>query len=461
VPSLSPQEEAEREASRKALAARIDAYVKNDPAWQKSKLGIYVATADRKKMVYSRNGNAPMIPASNLKVVTSAVALETLGPDYKFETSLWGGQIDPRTGVMEGSLYLRGTGDPTFMEPFTGSPTEVLHDFARILKKRGVKVIEGDLVGDDWAFDREYLGRGWKERYLMCDYAAPAGALSINGNCLNVVVAGDSVSMEPGNKYIQVIREPGTGGVSVTRRPGTDRVYVRGSSAGTTYSSMTINDPSRFSTATFAHILKIHGIGIRGKVRLVEEKDRGYDTRCQKLTSHDSPPLHKIVRLLNKESDNICAQHVFKAISHVVKGQGTCDNSNDVIKEFMKNAGIDTSAFSMADGSGLSVYNRITPRQMCELLAAMTTGKSWKHFWASLPIAGTDGTLQYRMQGYPVRAKTGSLQGHIALSGYAKTKAGQMVVFSIMTNQHRSGNDRIRMNEDEVAKMIAGWDRKL
>jgi serine-type D-Ala-D-Ala carboxypeptidase/endopeptidase (penicillin-binding protein 4) len=179
------------------------------------------------------------------------------------------------------------------------------------------------------------------------------------------------------------------------------------------------------------------------------------------IAFHRSPPISKIIKQTNKESDNVCAQHLFKAIGAKVKGRGTCDNANEAIARIMKDQGVDTTGFVMADGSGLSTYNRISPHQICGVFMAMMKSPNWKDYWASLPIAGVDGTLVYRMHGLPVRAKTGGLQGHIALSGYVKTKTGQMVVFSMLTNSHKTSGDRIRLNEDTVVQMIAGWDRKL
>ncbi len=462
TPTLSEEERKAREESRKELAKKIESYVKNDEAWSRARVGLYFTLAENGDVLFSQNPNLPMIPASTLKLVTTASALSLLGPDYRFRTAIWGGDIDKSTGIMTGNLYLEGSGDPTFMDPFTDNSTETLHSFAAHLRKMGVTRIEGDLVGDDSAFDREFLGRGWKPRYLMYDYAAPAGGLSINGNCVRLIIQGGTVSMLPGNRYIQIIYDTQSRGeLRVSRTPGTDRVNVAGSSGGTAYRNITINNPSMFTTAVFARVLEGHGITIDGKARLVDSGDTKYREYRRQIAFHRSPPLHEIVREINKESDNICAQHVFKAIGHQVKGKGTCDNSNDAIKEFFTGTGIDVSCFAMADGSGLSVYNRITPRQLNELLRYMKTHQHWEHFWKSLPVAGVDGTLVYRMKGAPVRAKTGGLQGHIALSGYVTTKAGQQIVFVMFTNRHQHWGSRIRQNEDYILNILSGWNKLL
>jgi D-alanyl-D-alanine carboxypeptidase/D-alanyl-D-alanine-endopeptidase (penicillin-binding protein 4) len=148
-------------------------------------------------------------------------------------------------------------------------------------------------------------------------------------------------------------------------------------------------------------------------------------------------------------------------VGYKVKGKGTIDNCNIVIKDWMEKAGIETAGLSLADGSGLSVSNRISTHMLADILAYMTQSSQWKYFYESLPIAGVDGTLSYRMSGKPVRAKTGTIQGHVGLTGYVKTKTGQLVAFSILTNRHNCSASSIRAKEDHLVSMIASWGQKL
>ncbi|MCD4782909.1 MAG: D-alanyl-D-alanine carboxypeptidase/D-alanyl-D-alanine-endopeptidase [Candidatus Eremiobacteraeota bacterium] len=461
-PELSPDEARARKRNREILKKRIGNLVRNEPAWKTSKVGICVAVLDTRDVVYSKNGNLPMIPASNLKILTTAAAIAQLGPGFKFETSVWGEPADKLTGVMEGNLYLRGTGDPTFMTPFTKDPMAVFRKAVQDLKKKGIRMINGDLVGDDSAFDREFLGRGWKPRYLLDDYAAPAGALSINANYIDVGIRNGKVIMYPDNGHMNVSRKKSKSGRTyIIRKLGTDNVYIYGYKGGRVGRGLTVNNPSKLTTSAFGRLLKKNGIKITGKVRLIRNDEKDYTSNRVKLFSHHSVPLYKIVRETNKESDNVCAQHLFKAIGYYVKGKGTCNNSNEAVREFLEEAGVNASGLIMADGSGLSEYSRVTPVQFCQLLAYMYKHPQKKPFFKSLPVAGKDGTLAYRMRGLPVYAKTGSLKGHIALSGYVRTNAGQMLVFSIMTNYHRYSSGRIRYNEDQLVKIIASFGGKL
>lgn len=458
-PVLSPEEAKYRRQNRAFLRSQLESFVKNDSVWKGCRVGIYCSVMETGDEIFSKNGSTPMIPASNMKIVTSAAALGLLGPDFRFETSVWGGKVN--NGVLQGNLYLRGTGDPTFVEPFTNDPLGVFYKMIQVLKKHGIKEINGDLVGDDSAFDREFQGRGWKTRYMLEEYAAPGGALSINANLVQVQVAGDNVKFLPTNRAMQVQRIGSAGQVSITRRLGTDTIYIKGRSAGSAGRTVTVHNPSRFTTSVFAELLKSEGIKIRGKVRLIGTQDADYMSKTYKLCFHKSPTLLRIVKEILKESDNLCAQHVFKAIGFYAKGKGTCDNALEAVREFLKAGGVDPSGLVMADGSGLSEYNRISPKLFCEVLNYMYKHPQGKNFYNALSIAGKDGTLSYRMTDLRVNGKTGTLTGTIGLSGYVVTRGGQVVTFSILTNRNPYSNGAIRSNEDRIVRIIANFGDKL
>ncbi|MCE1248203.1 MAG: D-alanyl-D-alanine carboxypeptidase/D-alanyl-D-alanine-endopeptidase [Firmicutes bacterium] len=457
APVLSPEEAKYRRQNRAFLRSQLESFIKNDSVWKNCKVGIYCSVMDTGEEIFSKNGSTPMIPASNMKIVTSATALGLLGPQFQFETSVWGGKVN--NGVLQGNLYLRGTGDPTFVEPFTNEPTGVFYKMIQVLKKKGIKEIEGDLVGDDSAFDREFQGRGWKTRYMLEEYAAPGGALSINANLVQINVAGANVKLLPANTAMQIQRTASQGAIAITRILGTDTITIKGNGNGGR--TVTVHNPSRFTTSVFAEMLKSEGIKIRGKVRLINNSDADYMSKTFKLCFHKSPNLLKIVRQILKESDNLCAQHVFKAIGYYTKGKGTCDNSLESVREFLKSCGVDPSGLIMVDGSGLSEYNRISPKLFCEILNAMYKHPQGKNFYNALSIAGKDGTLSYRMTDLRVNAKTGTLTGHIGLSGYVVTRGGQIVTFSILTNKNPYSNGAIRGNEDRIVRILANFGDKL
>ena len=217
---------------------------------------------------------------------------------------------------------------------------------------------------------------------------------------------------------------------------------------------MTLHNPPLYTTNTLATILRGRGIET-GSVRLVEAGELPLSAGFIVYGSHDSCELLRILKRINKQSDNLFAQHVFKCVGWKASGKGTLENSARAIREFMSELGVDTAGLQIADGCGLSVLNHVTPRQFVELLDGMAKRPDARVFKATLSIAGKDGTLRGRMSGLQVIGKTGTINGACSLSGYVKTRGGQEVVFSIISNHHRTSNDQVRWFQDEVVKTVA------
>lgn len=416
-------------------------------------VGIYLKAIDSGHVLYARNPNAPMMPASNFKVLTVGVALHDLGPNFRYQTQLLGPSAPVQDGVLHGNLVLKGSGDPSWLDPWERPAEGVLEDFADDLQKRGVKTIDGDLIGDDSAFDREFLGRGWKKRYLNCDYAAQCGALSLNGNLVSVNVEPKGIRTYPRSPAIHVVRASRGGGPLAFSRPlGTNDIKVCGQ--GTGGSCFTVQNPPLFTTEAFKVVLAHHKIRIVGQTRLIGETEK-LPAGLTVLDTHQSKPLIDMLRYLCKESDNFFAQHVFKTLGYKEKGKGTLENSADAIYDFCKANGVDTTGMMIADGCGLSVLDRVSPRQIVEYLGALYRQPEHKLFMSTLARAGKDGTMAYRLPGLPVWAKTGTINGTCTLCGYVYTKGRQMVSFSIMVNHHHVSPDAIRIWQDEIVKAVA------
>ncbi|MHB2019603.1 MAG: D-alanyl-D-alanine carboxypeptidase/D-alanyl-D-alanine endopeptidase [Candidatus Xenobia bacterium] len=450
-------------ASRGASHVRdhIAHLVNNASCLSGAAVGVYFKALDSNHVLYAHNPNSELNPASNFKVLTVGLALLKLGPAWRYETKLVVAKNATISNhVLHGNVYLVGSGDPTWLEPWTAPADAVLDDFARALVKAGVHRIDGDVIGDDSAFDREFLGRGWKKRYLNCDYAAQVGALSLNGNLVHVNVTSGGTYMYPRSRAIHIVHDKGHAGgaLSLFRPLGTNDIHVSGSGSGE--DSFTIQNPPLFTTDAFAAELMRHHIRVVGRVRLVGDAEKApADGRV--VSRHRSKPLFQILRYLCKESDNFFAQHVFKTIGYVVLGKGTLENSSKVVYDYMKQEGVDASGMTIADGCGLSVLDRISPRQVVDYLGAIYRSPIAKDFIATLPAAGKDGTMSYRLAGCPVWAKTGTINGTVTLCGYVRTKTGQMVAFSIMVNHHHVGNDTIRAWQDDIVRSVAAMTQPI
>jgi D-alanyl-D-alanine carboxypeptidase/D-alanyl-D-alanine-endopeptidase (penicillin-binding protein 4) len=453
-------------ASKEILRKQLENIVKSEPVFNEVKFGIYVKLLKDVYPVFDYNGNAPLVPASNLKVVTTACALERLGSKFRYETSLWGIIPIKDRNELNSNLYIKGSGDPTFSYSFMDDPLKPFKDLADGLKRKGVNKINGDVVCDDWAFDRYFTAKGWKENYIFESYAAPCGALSVNNNLVTVFNNGGSLKVYPPNSYAKFKKLNDGNEVWLEKEKGDDFIKVHGSNGlSSVYGvGITIYNPSMFSLGVFMNILKQKGITVTGKSRLYSiAMDEGYQKKTVKLAQYNSCELSKIVKIINKESDNICAQHLFKSLGYFIKGRGTTLNSYDAVNEFFCSSGIDPIGLVMDDGSGLSEKNKIKPKQLVAVLDHMyTKSKNKKVFWESLPFGGDTGsTLEYRLSGVPVRAKTGTLKGFVSLSGYVKTKKGQMLVFSFIFNNSQYSGDYIRGIEDKLVNTMAQFNQVL
>ncbi len=442
------------------LTATIDELVKCSEASQTSSIGIYICELESGSVIYEKNPDQPMVPSSNLKLLTTAAALHYLGPDFTYKTKIYGTPIDKKRGVMESSLYLVGSGDPTFCEPYM-NPTDILEQFANELSKKGLRRIIGDVIGDDSAFDREFTGKGWKDRYILDDYAAECGALSLNANLIQITAYNNMFTFFPECSILNIknmTTPSGYNEISLKRDPNTNNVKISGPlcpdiAAGGT---ITVHNPPLFTTDTFGKILKNQGIYQTGSVKLIEESDNRYKyADFVELCSHESVKLLEILKQTNKDSDNLFAQHVFKTIGSEINGKGTHEYSEAAIKSFFKEAGIDTEGLVMADGCGLSDQNKVTARQLVKLLAHMYKHEQAKNFITTLPEAGVDGTLRYRLSGDKVFAKTGTINECSSLAGYVWTADNKIAVFAIITNNHQFGQGTYKGFEDLIVDTIA------
>jgi D-alanyl-D-alanine carboxypeptidase/D-alanyl-D-alanine-endopeptidase (penicillin-binding protein 4) len=420
----------------------------------RSQVGIYARVTESGRVLFARNPDSPMIPASNFKLLTTSTALAVLGPDFRFTTEVLGPPV--ASGTINGNLYLRGNGDPTLVYPWTRSATGPFEAFATALRKQGVRSVSGALVGDDSAFDRDFIGKGWLRRYILCDYAAETAALSINGNVMSLDVRPDKVTSYPPTTALHVRRISSRGGFLVTRSMNSSEVIVQNCKPGKQMqTSMTIHNPSEYTTGVFLDILRHDGISFGQPMRLVNDDELPLPQGYVRYAVHQSAPLLKIIKRINKHSDNLFADHVFKAVGWRRYGKGTLETSTRAVKEFLASIGVDTRGIEIADGCGLSVLNHVSPHQFVQLLEGMSRRPEFLAFRSTLPEPGKEGTLGGRLIGLPVHAKTGTIDGTCTLSGYVTTRAGQQVCFSILVNHHHLSNDSIRWMQDEIVKSIA------
>ena len=424
------------------LQEAIDRIVAQTPL-HAARASIFVARLDSGEVLYARDPDALMNPASNVKLFTSAAALSLLGPAYRFETEVWTDK--PPSGGRIESLYVKGKGDPSFV-------TERLWTLAGDIADRGVKVVNGDILVDDSFFDGVREGPGYDQECGDRSYLAPAGALSLNFNTVTVhLSAGDRVGakarveVEPASEYVQIENRTRTVKARARRRitlssvlapSGRQRIIVDARlplGSRDLVFRRKIDDPPAYFGWTLKRLLELRGVKVKGRVRRAV-----VPSGARLLVASDSESLGEVVRKLDKTSNNFMAEQLLKTIGAEKMGApGTWPKGVEATEDFLAGVGIARGSYVMKNGSGLNDSNRFSARQIVTLLRAV-----WRRFpvmadfVAALPIAGRDGTTRWRMEetGGRLRAKTGTLERAISLSGYVETAAHERLAFSILVN---------------------------
>jgi serine-type D-Ala-D-Ala carboxypeptidase/endopeptidase (penicillin-binding protein 4) len=405
-----------------------------------------------------------------MKMYTTAIALDRFGPDYQFKTTvLRDGQLDS-TGVLRGSLYLRGDGDPSLSPRLwrEESPMDVL---ARQVVASGIKRVRGDVLADASAFDNRLVPEGWQRRYLGAAYAARVSALSLNENIVWVVVTPNgktaTVTLDPATTTVPVVSSVrvvggSRGRISAARR--TDGVIqVRGSigahSAPLRY-SLVVDDPATFTAGALRAALLTAGVTVDGAVRLAPTP-----AGAATVAAVASPPLSHIVTEMNRESINLFAELLFRgAASGAVPGQiGSAETGLATLRDFLtQKVGARGAQVQASDGSGLSVLDRVTPRSMVELLGYAHRAPWGATFHASLPLEGESGTLRYRAKNTPahgnLHAKTGTTNTVASLGGYVTAKNGEVLAFAFLYNGRDRWNAKATM--DQMGATLADFVRE-
>jgi serine-type D-Ala-D-Ala carboxypeptidase/endopeptidase (penicillin-binding protein 4) len=476
-PSASPaQKQKKRHAgsATKAAAAtsrfekRVDTLLGAEPA-SKGEWGLLINDAETGETLYEQNAAKYFVPASNMKLFTTALALDKLGPEFRFHTTLESTGVVSPGGELSADLVLVGRGDPNLSnrkfpfnlkEEFEGPPERALAELADALVAKGVKKMSGDVIGDDSYFPRERYPNGWEVDDIVWEYGAAISALVVNDNTATVTLtpgfaAGDAVQavVSPRTQDFAVDNQVTTSAANVkadlmlTREPGTHLVVVRGTlpeKSAPRKLVLAIEEPALHAATLLKALLEQRGVEIGGGVRAQHQAIAAEGMPPTVLAEHVSIPLGDSVKLVNKISQNL---HTEVLLRTAMRQAGTWNSFDDVAKfaaDFYAKAGIASVDIIQTDGSGLSRHDMVTPRAMLTLLRYAQTRPWFENFFASLPVAGVDGTLEERMKNTRasgrVHAKTGSVEHVRALSGFADTAGGRRLAFSFMTNNEYGKN---------------------
>lgn len=449
------------------LKQQIDS-IYTSPFFQKSIMSVDVFDLTSNKYLYQRNENLLVRPASNLKILTTTTGLLFLTPEYQFKTKVtYIGKII--NGTLYGSLYVKGGCDPNFS-------TRNIDSIASVIKSMGIKEITGNIYGDVSMMDSLYWGHGWMwddDPSTDAPYLTP---LDINENSIGVSVSGTElgrqalVKLIPGTDFLKIQNNsitipadsPSTLTVSrdwIDRKNiilvnGGVKLSVADSLKDTTW--LNVYNPAGYFLTLLKEHIQSNGILVSGKISYAETPNYAIKVADMKRSLPD------VVIHTNKISYNLGAEMVLYAVSDKFFGDpANAINGIKIVDSLISLSGLHPSDYRIVDGSGVSHYNLITTETLVSVLKYIYINHPnlFKILYQSFPIAGIDGTLQNRMQNFPVqnnvRAKTGSLSGVSSLTGFVKSSNDHLLVFSIIINDYVGSSKHARQIEDEICNILA------
>jgi D-alanyl-D-alanine carboxypeptidase/D-alanyl-D-alanine-endopeptidase (penicillin-binding protein 4) len=457
-------------ASKKSaakFAERANTLLGTGPAG-KGEWGILIVDAESGETLYEQNADKYFVPASNMKLFTTALALAKLGPEYRFRTTLETSGSFSNDGRLAGDVVLVGRGDPNLSnrkfpyelkEEFDGPPERVLAELADALLAKGVKEISGDVIGDDSYFPRERYPNGWEIDDMVWGYGAAISSIVVDDNTVTLMLTSGEQAGSP----VQGVLTPSTpdfivendvvtspaevkADITLKREPGSNLVVIKGSLPAKSAPRklvLAIEEPAQHAAAMLKRLLQERGIKIAGvaKARHAQAGDSG-DPAV--LAEHLSVALGDAVKLINKISQNLHTEMLLRTVARQNETWKTPAELMKVPADFYAAAGIAADEVIQTDASGLSRHDLVTPRAIVSLLIFAQKQPWFSPYYASLPVAGQDGTLEDRMKNSlaegRIHAKTGSVEHVGTLSGFAETLGGRRLIFSFLSNNQGGKN---------------------
>lgn len=484
--SLPAPAEGQASSPSSPLARRLDALL-DQPPFHRVTWGVAV-TDERGRTLYQRNADRLFVPASSTKLVVAAAATVLLPSDYRVRTSVYLNGV-VRDGILYGDLVLYGRGDPTFSERCYGVDTlapgacdstfTATDAIADSVRARGLRRITGKIVGDGSYFEPALVHPAWTAFDLNWWYAAPVSGLGFHDNSVDFrITPGDSIDRPPtitwspelGLFAFENRARTVPAGSSTTigdnffRAPGTMDIWAEGTVAQRRrpwVEYFALPDPNRYAARALAASLERKGVAVEGGAIGTTDSLAYRAARCcgSPLVEYSGRPLGDIVFPILNSSQNWFAEMLVKILGRALGGDGSWEVGLDVERRFLiDSVGIDSTAFSLQDASGLSAGNLVSPRAFTRLLAYMYAHPKRGPFLAALPRSGRVGSLLRRFVGSPleghVLAKTGSIDRVNTLSGYIERPNGRVFVFSIEANAHALSGRAMQAQIDSIVAEI-------
>ncbi|MGD0756873.1 MAG: D-alanyl-D-alanine carboxypeptidase/D-alanyl-D-alanine-endopeptidase [Bacteroidales bacterium] len=446
-----------------------------DSSLAHASVSLCVADSKTGEIILDYNSGISLMPASVMKVITSAAALELLGPAYSFKTTVgYTGSLNKRWGRLKGNIIILGGGDPALgSEYFSDHYNNFLSNWVAEIKKLGIKKIKGRVITDDSYFDFLPVPSKWLWEDEGNYYGAGSYGLSVFDNMYEIHFRTTADSSSPAIERIipdeckpelssYLIASGTTDEGYVFAAPYSTKGWLAGKIPVNQIDFVlkaSITDPPLLLAKIVNEKLKASGIKISADPTTVRLGNSYKPAKVIQITETISPPLTDIIHVLNHESVNLYAEHLIKELGKRFKNNGSTASGAEVITEFLKNSGIDTNGMFIEDGSGLSPLNAINTRELVRLLVYMKNkGKYFSDYYSSLPDAGKNGTLKNYFKD-PVfdsrlKAKSGSMTRVRSFAGYFTTVSGKEMAFSIIINNYSGSSKKIISEIEENIKEL-------
>ena len=420
----------------------------NDPVLRNADWGYVVYDPKTNKIVSSYNETTALVPASTTKLLTTETAINLLGEDFRWITQLeYSGEIDA-DGVLNGNLYIVGSGDPTLGTGKAGSARygAIVNDFIfAISEGKGIKKINGDIIIQNALFKEN------KNTFL------PENIVWMEQNNYYLPV-GSTKDIEPRNE--KLIATASKNNIGNQKKfyyvsPYANKIVFADEFTGSSYTTNLPDAPSYLANSLRTNLIKSK-LPISGKVIT---KNADLDAEPRKLiTAYKSPTLAEIIYDTNKRSDNATAEALLRMVGFQKKGDQSLETGRAVVTEHLTNSGFDVEGLNYYDGSGLSRTNKVTPIAQVKFLTSLMKTKYYNSFFNSLPVGGEDGTLKRMFNDSPasgqVFAKTGTLNKVKTLAGFIKTNSGKTLVFSILINNYAGSVSQVKGKMEDLLEPV-------
>ena len=458
------------------LQQAINAFAK-DKQLKHASVSISVLDVESGKSIASHEAQKSLIPASSLKIITTATALAVLGTDFTFKTELqYDGTIDG-AGTLNGNLYIKGYGDPTLGASKFEQAMKleaVMAEMIAAVQKAGIKKVNGMIVGDGSYFDTAVSGRTWPWEDLGNYYGAGAWGLNIHDNMYylhfqqNVKIGTQPTIKftDPAIPNFTIINELKSAGKNtgdnayIYASPFSYTAFVRGTiPVGSKRFTIkgAIPEPPFLAAYLLMKELETNGIATNriATTQLELKREKVTFRKRTSIKVFESLPLKTIVKETNIKSVNLYCESMLRTIGQKVNGEGSSAAGLKVIYDYWSKKGLKTEGFFMEDGSGLSIRNGVSGFHLASIMRLITKDKTlFDPFYASLPDAGKTGALKHMFKGTvaigKLKAKSGGMSRVRSYVGYARSKSGKLLAFSIIANNFEGSSSTIRKKMEKV-----------